>query len=234
MSFAPAVAGLVLVLATGLLVPASAAAWKPVQQSTGAPNAGRLKNASRLRNSRYIKLRFPKNAWGTRRLCDIVEQCAREVRKRHKRAHKLLVGDLSRRGGGHMPPHSGHRNGREADIGFYMRKGKPLDGLWRVGIADIDARRTFTYIDCLIRSGDLLRIFIDHELQRPLYREAKRRRWSAAGLQRTFSYPRPRSNRSAVIQHRGGHDNHIHIRIRCAAHERNCQSRPVARRSKRR
>ena len=208
---------------------AASAPWKAVQQATGAPNAGRLLNASRLRNSAHIRLRFPKNAWGTRRMCDVIEQCARDVRKQHKRAHKLVVGDLSRQRGGHMPPHAGHRNGREADIGFYMRSGRPLDGLWRVGIRDIDARRTFTLLDCMLRSGDVLHIFVDRELQKPLHREAKRRGWSAAKLQQTFSYPRPRSSRVGKIQHRGGHDNHIHVRLRCASHERNCQDRPVAR-----
>lgn len=200
-----------------------------MQQSLGAPNAGRLINASKLKSSARIRLRFPKNAWGTRRTCDLIEQCARDVAKRHKRAHKLLVGDLSRRRGGHMPPHAGHRNGREADIGFYMRKGRPLDGLWRVGIRDIDARRTFSLLDCMLRSGDVLRIFIDRELQRPLYREARRRGWSAAKLAQTFSYPRPRSSRVGQIQHRGGHDNHIHLRLRCASHERSCQNHPIAR-----
>ena len=208
---------------------ATAAAWKPVQQSIGAPNAGRLVNASKLNSSKRIRLRFPDNAWGTRRMCDIIEQCARDVASRHQRAHKLVVGDLSRRRGGHMPPHAGHRNGREADLGFYMRSGRPLDGLWRVGIRDIDAKRTFSLLDCMLRGGDVLRIFIDRELQRPLYKEARRRGWDAAKLAQTFSYPRPRSSRVGLIQHRGGHDNHIHVRLRCASHERSCQNQPVAR-----
>jgi len=209
--------------------PADAAGWTPVQQSVGAPNAGHLLNASRLRGSKHIKLRFPKNAWGTRRLLDVVQQCAIVVRRRHKWAHKLMVGDLSRRKGGPMPPHAGHRNGREADIGFYMRSGRPLGGLWRVGIKHIDARRTFTYVSCLLGTGTILKIFLDRDLQQPLYREARRRGWNKARLARTFSYPRPRSSRVGLIQHRGGHDNHIHVRIRCAAHERRCQDRPVKR-----
>jgi len=211
-----------------IVVPASfAAGWKPVQQSIGAPNAGRLLNASRLRNSKHIKLRFPKNAWGTRRLCDLVQQCAIEVRRRHKWAHKLMVGDLSKRKGGFMPPHSGHRNGREVDVGFYMRRGRPLGGLWRVGVKHIDARRTFSYLDCVLRSGEVLKIFLDRDLQPPLVREARRRGWSKAKVTRIFSWPRKRSSRVGIVQHRGGHDNHIHIRIRCAKHEKSCRNRPV-------
>lgn len=206
------------------------ARWKPRQQAQGAVNAGHLKNASRLHNTRYVRLRFPVNAWGTRRMVDLIQQCAKEVKKRHKGAHKLVVGDLSRRRGGPLPPHAGHQNGREADIGFYMRSGKALAGLWKVGAYHIDARRTLTLVNCLVSSGEVLGLFLQRALQAPLVREAKRRKWKASRISRMFSYPRGRNVRRGLMQHRGGHNNHIHVRLRCAKHERNCRNRPVARR----
>lgn len=217
---------LVCLLAAGCL------AWTPVQQSEGPPNAGKLRNASRMPNNRYVKLRFPKNAWGTRRMVDLVVQCAKDVGRRHKRAHRLLVGDLSRRRGGTFRPHHGHQNGREADIGFYMRRGRPLDGLWKVRPHDIDARRTLSLLDCFARSGDSIRIFLDRRLQRTLVREAKRRRWSKRRIRRLFSYPE-RRRPGSLVWHASGHDNHIHLRIRCAKHEKRCKDQPVSRASAR-
>ena len=41
----------------------------------------------------------------------------------HPGTKRLPVGDLSRRRGGFFPPHVSHQNGRDADIGFYLRKG---------------------------------------------------------------------------------------------------------------
>lgn len=212
---------------TSLSGPAAADQGGSSPQSSGAVNAGRLTNASRLRNSRYIRLRFPQNAWGSRRLVGLIEQCAKAVHKRHKGAHKLMVGDLSHRRGGMMRPHSGHQNGREADFGFYMRSGRPLGGLWRVGAGHIDARRTLTYLECLIDSGDVMQVFLDRQLQRPLYDEARKRGWSEGRLSRTFSFPRRASARTGIVQHRRGHNNHLHVRLKCAPYERACQDQPV-------
>ena len=225
-----------LLLAAVLLLAALAspqtvhARWKAKQQAKGAVNAGHLERASRLHNTRYVKLRFPANAWGTRRMVDLVQQCAKEVRRRHRSAHRLLVGDLSRRTGGPMPPHAGHQNGREADVGFYMRSGRALGGLWRVGGHDLDARRTLTFLACAIDSHAISQIFLDRALQAPLVREARRVGWKQARIDKTFSWPRGRNARVGIIQHRGGHDNHLHLRLHCAAHERHCRDKPVARR----
>lgn len=203
----------------------------PTQQAKGAVNAGHLEHASRLHNSGSVRLRFPRNAWGTRRLVDLIQRCSRHVQKQHRGAHRLLVGDLSRKRGGPMPPHAGHQNGREADIGFYMRSGRAMPGLWRVGPGHLDAKRTLTFITCLIDSRQVMRIFLDRRLQAPLAREAKRRKWSKARISRTFSWPRGRRTRVGLVQHRNGHYNHLHVRLRCDSHERGCRNGPVARRN---
>ncbi len=200
------------------------------QQSVGSVTAGKLINPTRLRNTKFIKLRFPKNAWGTHRLVSMLDACSRHVRKMHRRSHRLVVGDLSRKKGGRFPPHAGHQNGREADVGFYMRSGRPLKGLWRVGNKDLDLPRNLTFVDCILRSGHVHVLFLDRGLQAGLYRTAKKRGWSKARLHRTFSYPRPKHVRVGQIQHRGGHDNHLHIRIRCAKHERRCRNAVFSRR----
>lgn len=223
---------LALVFIAACIAPTGSAEarWRKRQQALGAVNAGHLQHAARLHNTRYVKLRFPNNAWGTRRMVDVLQQCAKQVGKRHRSAHKLLVGDLSRRKGGPLPPHAGHQNGREADVGFYMRSGKPLAGLWKVGAYHIDAKRTLTFLSCLIGTGDVLNIFMARALQPPLVREAKRRRWTKARIAKTFSWPRGRNKRVGIIQHRGGHDNHLHVRLKCARHEKKCRNKPVARR----
>ncbi len=221
--------GLSLLLCSMLATPAFAR-WKPTQQALGAVNRGKLVHPSKLHNSRGVKLRFPRNSWGTRRMVDLIQQCAKVVRKRHRGAHRLLVGDLSRKRGGRLKPHAGHQNGREADIGFYMRRGKPLGGLWRVGAAQIDAKRTLTLIGCFVSSGELMNIFLDRSLQPPLVKEARKRGWSKRRIKSTFSWPRGRRSRVGWVQHRGGHWNHMHVRLKCARHERRCVTRVASRR----
>lgn len=202
------------------------------RQSSGAPDLGRLANPTRLRANKRIRLRFPKNVYGSSALISLIDGCTAEVARVHGRSHKLLVGDLSRRSGGLMRPHEGHQNGREADIGFYMRGGVPLAGLWRASSRDIDAGRTLTYLTCMLDSGRVLRVFLDRSLQAPLVAEAQQRGWSAGRIARTFSYPRASHLRVGRIQHRSHHDNHLHVRLRCAPHEVGCIDKPYGRKGR--
>lgn len=218
---------LLTALVTALLaVSALHAAAAPRPQSLGTPDLGHLRDGRRLAASKRVRLRFPANAWGTDRLVALIDRCTQEVRDKHGRSHRLLVGDLSRSGGGHLRGHEGHQNGREADIALYMRSGKPLPALWRVGPSDIDTKRTLTFLTCWLDSGDILRVFLDRSLQEPLVREAKRRGWSAAKISSTFSYPRPGRERVGLVQHRRHHDSHMHVRLRCDDHEPNCIDKP--------
>lgn len=210
--------------AVGLALASPADGAQTPQQSIGAVTNGKLINATRLRNSRRLKVRFIRNNWGTQRMVSVLQACTEQVRRKHRGAHRLMIGDISKQHGGYFPPHGGHQSGREADVGFYMKRGRPLGGLWLVGNADLDLSRNLTFVECLLDSGDVIRIFLDRGLQAGLYRRAKRRGWTKAKLLEVFSYPRPKSARVGVIQHRGGHDNHFHIRVRCAKHEKRCQN----------
>lgn len=203
------------------------------EQSVGAPDLGHLLRGRRLKATRRVRLRFPTNTWGTTALIDGIHGCVDAVHRKHGRSHALLVGDLSRKSGGMLRPHEGHQNGREADVGFFMRSGKPLPGLWRLAAQDLDAARTLTFLECWIESGSLLRVFLDRSLQAPLVREAQRRGWSAETIHATFSYPRPGHERVGLIQHRSHHDNHLHLRLRCADHEPRCVDKPYGAKARR-
>ena len=203
------------------------------QQAVGAPDLGHLLNGRRLRATRRIRLRFPTNTWGTTALVDGLHGCVDAVHRKHGRSHVLVVGDMSRKGGGMLLPHEGHQNGREADTGIFLRAGKPLPGLWRMAAQDVDAARTLTFLECWIDSGSLLRAFLDRSLQAPLVREAERRGWSAEKIASTFSYPRAGHERVGLIQHRSHHDNHLHLRLRCAPHEPSCIDEPYGAKARR-
>jgi hypothetical protein len=128
----------------------------------------------------------------------------------------LVVGDLSKQGGGCLPPHRSHRDGRDADIGYYVRGGVTPRWLGAVTAQTLDADRTWALLDVFLATGRLRYAFIDYQLQRPLYEAALRAGHTKASLRDVFQYPRPRSHAKAgIIRHLRGHADHIHVRFDC-------------------
>ncbi len=167
----------------------------------GTPSAGRLVRGVRLPASGPhhvtwdpIRKRAPSRGWrrhGTDRLVRLILRVARQHRRAHPQAPRLLVGDLSRPRGGDFGArvsggvgHVSHQNGLDVDV-YYARKDR--------------RRRTPTQV-----------AHVDRRLAQDLVD-----RFVAAGVERVFTGPSlglrgPR----AVVQPLPHHDNHLHVRIR--------------------
>ena len=127
--------------------------------------------------------------WGTGRLVRVLLRVARRYRARHPGAQPLLVGDLSRRRGGHFgrefgtPGHVSHQNGLDADIYYPRANGVPR--------APKNAG----------------------EINRRLSQELVNR-FVAAGATQVFVGPGTRlSGPPGIVRVIARHDNHLHIRI---------------------
>ena len=100
-----------------------------VARSVGSPTNGRLEGGTELVGRDGLKLKLPTSArWGLPQLVLLLERGARRVRGRHP-GSVLLIGDLSRRGGGDLVAHRSHESGRDADVGFYFvdPRGTPVE-----------------------------------------------------------------------------------------------------------
>ena len=73
---------------------------RPKAHSNGRPTSGRLVSGIHLGKGRGYRLRFPKNAFGMPTMIRDIRRCADEVAKRFVGTADVLVGDLSRPGGG--------------------------------------------------------------------------------------------------------------------------------------
>ena len=169
-------------------------------RAVGGPAGGRLAGGVRLPAAGWhfktwdpVQHRSPNRPWrrwGTDRLVRLVLRIAREHRAAHPGAPRLLIGDLSRAGGGEFgvrfgrPGHLSHQNGLDVDV-YYPRR----DGEERApsGAADIDRRL----------SQDLVSRFV------------------RAGAQAAFVGPHtdlggPRR----IVRPLRKHDDHVHVRIR--------------------
>ncbi len=194
-------------------VEAPKALW-PRTVSIGSPSRGWLVYPAELATTDRIVARPGRN-FGTQEMVDAIVKAVDDVHAKHPQTPPLPVGDLSRKRGGRFPPHVSHQSGRDADIAYYQ-KGKHHHAkyLKHANWRTIDVPRTWTFIASLMDAGKVEYLFIDHRLQRVLYRHAKNTlKIPAEKLEEMFAYPRGRRARVGVIRHLRGHADHMHVRF---------------------
>lgn len=142
--------------------------------------------------------------WGTAELIAALAAGVRHLQRNHRRAGPIVIGDLSRRHGGHLPPHKSHQSGLDADVGL-MVKNRIATGFHTVGPATFDADATWSFLEPVATSRYLELIFIDRTLIGPLRGAAKRAGWPAHLVDRFFR---------KHVRHEPHHKNHLHLRLK--------------------
>lgn len=197
-------------------------------QSVGAPWAGQLRNATKLRaNHRYF-IRRPGRAFGTRTTVDLVYRAVVDTLAQFPNTHVLAIGDLSAQRGGPITEHSSHQSGRDVDLGlFYKTKpaGYPASFV-RATEANLNCAATWKLIARLAattgRDGGVRMMFLDFEVQGMLYRWAMDHGVSAQRLALVFQYPHGRGAPVGLVRHEPNHADHVHVRFKCSAVDRQC------------
>jgi murein endopeptidase len=163
----------------------------------GVPHAGRLLDGVRLpvEGPGWVTWdpvlnRVPNRAnrlFGTDKLVRRVLRVIREYRLAHPKAPAIVIGDLSRRGGGEIDEHVSHENGLDVDV-YYPR----VDHRLRppTTVAQIDMRLAQDLLDRFVASGVQV-VFV--------------------GYSTRFRGP------SGVVVPYPGHNNHMHVRLAGAA-----------------
>ena len=165
-----------------------------------------------------LALQRPERGWGRPLTVELIAAASDRVQTSDPLATHLVVGDLSKQGGGCIPPHRSHRGGLDADIGYYMHGGIQRGWLVLAKPETIDADRTWRLLKAFLVTGRLQYAFIDHGLQASLYDAALRAGETAESLKHVFQYPRPISaSKAGIIRHLRGHADHMHVRFRCPA-----------------
>lgn len=181
----------------------------PHTVSVGTPNRGALLNPVRLKSDHTLQSRRYRS-YGTRELVELIRQATHAVHRAFPNSPRLHVGDLSKKHGGHFPPHVSHQSGRDVDIGYYMRFGQRAARLQRINKYNLDIPRTWVLMETFLRSGQIQYMFSHRKLIPSLYRYARKLpHISKTELKRWFGG----KGRRGIIRHLKGHDDHLHIRI---------------------
>ncbi|MCB9739882.1 MAG: penicillin-insensitive murein endopeptidase [Deltaproteobacteria bacterium] len=160
--------------------------------------------------------------FGARKIVAILQWAAGELHRLHPSAPPVVVGALSREGGGKLKGHKSHQSGRDIDVG-YLHEDGALSRFVQMSAADLDIERTWTLLGAMLHTGQVQYIFMDYRLQAALHRYLEREGVDDATLGRIFQYPHGRGARRGIIRHASGHADHFHVRFRCPAEDEDCE-----------
>jgi LysM repeat protein len=195
---------------------------RPKASSPGRPTDGTVVGGVHLGTGRGYRLRFPKGAFGLPTVAHTLRRCAADVAKQFRGSADILIGDISKPMGGRFPPHQSHQSGRDADVGYYLAGNKQNATMFPVGARDIDPKKNWALIRCMLTSDRVVRIYMDRGLQRAMVKYLSRKGGlSAATLARLFEV-KADVPESALILHSAGHDTHFHVRFACENGDGRC------------
>jgi penicillin-insensitive murein endopeptidase len=189
---------------------------------------GLLRHGVRLEESAHVRHveRFVPGGrfFGTPELVGLLERAAERVWSAHPGA-RLSIGELSQEGGGNVPGHRSHENGRDVDLGFYLREedGTPVEApafvrVWGSGAAGFEGRQVFfdtarnwALVQALITDEEthVQQIFVAWHVRRRLIRWARGLRLDRELIDRADRMMLPPEGVAR-------HDDHFHVRIYCA------------------
>ncbi len=197
----------------------------------GRPTAGHLLAGLRLPPSPDYAVRCPAHAYASSSTAAELMRGLAEFRNRSGYRGELVVGDLSRDGGGPVGPHRSHQSGRDVDLwlpisGGAYRRGCPRCGtdLCRPEPEQVDWDATWQLIQALTSTGAIQDVFLAWDLH-PALREAAERQGTPKHVL-AEQIQHPVRGRNSLVKHADGHTHHLHLRFRCAETDGECIARP--------
>lgn len=177
--------------------------------SIGGAHGGVLVAGVRMPEGASWELVSPGLAWGTQETIDALTRAIDEVAARFPDGPKVFIGDLSRKGGGHLPPHVSHQSGRDVDVGYYLTEGHRWYATAKA--SNLDKARTWHLIRTLIAESDVDLILVDTQIQKILKAYALEIGEDPGWLDQVFQVGG--KSRRPIVFHAKGHATHLHVRF---------------------
>ncbi len=179
--------------------------------AAGSPNRGRLRGGIQLEPGTGYVIRDASRAFGAPLTVGAIRNGYARVAARYIDVPTVIIHDLSFERGGSMEPHASHQNGLDADISYYRTDCDEHCDWREVEPDELDVRTQWYLFRTWIEQGQVEYIFVDWDLQQPLYEYAQARGATDEQLAEWFQYPD--RDRQGIIRHEPGHDDHLHVRF---------------------
>jgi hypothetical protein len=186
-----------------------------VSVSDGRATSGALQQGCELPRKGLGYVRKNRDGWGTDETVAMLQWAFAQVAKMYPRMRPVVVGAISRHGGGRLAKHKSHQSGRDADIGYFASNNAELPHFRPMGPRNLDVEKSWSLIGALLSTGRVQYIFMDYNLQALFFAQLEDRGTDPVTLRRIFQYPGGRGVRRGIIRHARGHRDHFHIRFRC-------------------
>jgi len=193
-------------------------------ESVGKPNKGYLRHGRSLPRKGHGFLRKNDKApYGTDETVAIITWACLRMERMYPGTVPVVIGNLSRDGGGRLKPHASHQSGRDVDIGYYFLDNDYIKRFKDATPDNLDVEKSWTLIELLLSTHRVQYLFIDKSLQPLLYEEAAARGWTEEELQELFEAPLGAGKRRGLIRHSRGHKHHLHVRFKCDKSDSRCK-----------
>lgn len=199
---------LVVLLALGVLAGFTRYA-EAITASIGQPYSGRLINGIPFpRQFPGYQLREEDRTYTTPEVIGALLDAIEAVRTQFPGTCDVYLGDFSSSRGGSAIHHRSHQNGRDVDVGMYVKGNRRMDTFLTMTEDNLDVAKTWCLIENLIRSQRVQYIFLDRRVQKPLYEYAASRGADPRYLDLLFG-----NLKGSIIQHLRNHQDHMHVRF---------------------
>lgn len=187
---------------------------KRKKKSSGRSKSRPRRVAVHLDASDHVHIKRKHLAFGTIRTIALLNKVVAKYKRSYRKGPKVVVGDISRHGGGRLGRHLSHRGGRDVDVG-YVLKGKDAGRTHFSGVTqqNLDVARTWALVKAFLDTREVVYIFMDYRLQETLYEYAKDHGTPRRELDELFQYPRGRGRSHGLIRHWRSHKHHFHVRF---------------------
>ena len=192
--------------------------------SVGPPNRGHLQGGHFLpeRGTGFLR-KNDKAPYGTDETVALIAWACAEIDRLYPGTASLVVGDISKEGGGKLRPHKSHQSGRDVDLGFYFLGNRKVRHFEDGSKENLDVEKTWSLLELLFATNQVEYIFIDRRFHQLFYDEAVRRGWSGDALARMFEAPLGTGKGKGYLRHARGHVNHMHVRFVCPPDDQDCE-----------
>jgi len=189
-------------------------------KSLGRAAGGTLDNGCEMPWKGPGWARTGKGGFGTDEAVRAVQMAAADVAQRFPGTAGVVIGDFSREGGGPLTPHRSHQSGRDVDVGLFRAGNEALTRFEILPSSRIDVEKTWAFIEALLRTGRVTRIFMDTEVQAIFGQYLTEIEVPEANRRKLLQWPEGPEARQGLIRHSPGHVNHFHVRFRCPVDDR--------------
>lgn len=162
---------------------------------------------------------FPAAQWGTQEMIDLLVDTTQHMRWLMPDSSRIVIGDISRRGGGFLSGHKSHRGGVDADVGIFRVGRSQSDTHFdRLRSYEFDVEANWAMISAMLETGKVDFILLDRSLVARLKAyTVNNGLLSAEDAERTFPTEGSRQvwRETGIVHHAPNHADHIHVRVLC-------------------